>query len=104
MRTKISQKKLTELLATVTKHWRKEGFKIAASNPREPSISGKTADDRFAKFSVSSFGDVELYASVGALSSERSGDVKGEEGDHFPGAPNGGPDYTPDVRDPYWSK
>ncbi|MFJ5677606.1 hypothetical protein [Streptomyces sp. NPDC093097] len=103
-RTKVSKTKLPELLATITKHWSMEGFKTIASNPREPSLSGNTKDGRFVKFSVSSFGDVELYASVGALSSESSGDIKGEEGDQFPQAPNGGPDYTPDMRDSYWSR
>ncbi|MCZ0971299.1 hypothetical protein O1L55_06950 [Streptomyces albulus] len=104
VRTKISKAKLTKLATIVAKHWSEEGFKISFSKTREPSFSGHTEDDRFAKFSMSSFGDVEFYASVGALSSERSGDIEGEEGDQFPDAPNGGPDYTPDVRDPYWSK
>ncbi|MFF2812087.1 hypothetical protein ACFVT2_33910 [Streptomyces sp. NPDC058000] len=104
MRTKVSKAKLNELLTDITKYWSKEGFKISTSNPREPSFSGKTEDGRFAKFSMSSFGDVEFYVSAGALSSERSGDIKGKEGDQFPKAPNGGPDYTPDLQDSYWSK
>ncbi|WP_189299310.1 hypothetical protein [Streptomyces albospinus] len=104
VRTKVSKAKLNGLLAAITKYWNKEGFKASTSNPREPSLSGKAEDGRFAKFSMSSFGDVEFYVSVGALSSERSGDIKGEEGDQFPEAPNGGPDYTPDVQDSYWSK
>lgn len=104
VRTKVSKARLNELITNIAKYWSKEGFKISASNSREPSLSGKAKDGRFAKFSMSSFGDIEFYVSVGALSSERSGDIKGEEGDQFPQAPNGGPDYTPDVQDSYWSK
>ncbi|MFI0712797.1 hypothetical protein ACH4SK_19555 [Streptomyces inhibens] len=103
VRTKISKAKLNELLTIVDKHWRKEGFKTKLLNPREPSISGTASDGCIVNFSVSGFGDVSIAASVGAVSDAPSGDIEGEEGDDFPKSPEGGPDYTPDVRDPYWS-
>ncbi|MFF4603710.1 hypothetical protein ACFY12_13360 [Streptomyces sp. NPDC001339] len=104
VRTKISKAKLTKLLAVVENYWRGEGFKITMLDPREPSISGKRSDGCVVNLSVTGFGDVSIAASVGALSDGPSGDVEGEEGDKFPEAPGGGPDYTPDAPDPYWSK
>ncbi|MFI7090623.1 hypothetical protein [Streptomyces lydicus] len=104
VRTKFSKAKLKELLTVVYKHWAKEGFKLRDSNPREPSMSATAADGRIVSLKVGGVGDVRIGASVGALSDGPSGDIYGEEGDKFPKAPNGGPDYSPDVRDPYWSK
>ncbi|GAB7032388.1 hypothetical protein JCM4914_38490 [Streptomyces platensis subsp. malvinus] len=104
VRTKISKPKLKELLTVVYKHWAKVGFKLRDSNPREPSISATAADGRIVTLKVGGAGEVYIGASVGALSDGPSGDILGEEGDKFPEAPSGGPDYTPDVRDPYWSK
>ncbi|MFI0215183.1 hypothetical protein [Streptomyces lydicus] len=104
VRTKVSKGKLTELLAVVRKHWAKEGFKVSEVDPRNSLMSGKSSNGCIVNFSVNGFGAVEISASFGALSAGRSGDIEGEEGDTFPKAPDGGPDYTPDVRDPYWSK
>ncbi|MFI0785620.1 hypothetical protein ACH4Q6_08505 [Streptomyces lydicus] len=104
VRTKFSKAKLKELLTVVYKHWAKEGFKLRDSNPRESSMSATASDGSIVSLEVSGFGGVRIGAGVGALSDGPSGDINGEEGDNFPKAPDGGPDYTPDVRDPYWSK
>ncbi|MFE1769745.1 hypothetical protein [Streptomyces sp. NPDC059008] len=104
VRTRISKAKLTELLTDVDKYWRREGFKITLLNPREPSIMGERSDGCTVNFSVTGFGDVAISAGAGAQADLVSGDIEGEEGDKFPKAPNGGPDYAPDLRDPYWSK
>ncbi|MER7991164.1 hypothetical protein ABTY53_37120 [Streptomyces noursei] len=103
VRTEISETKITKLLTIVSEHWKKEGFEISTSHSRVPSLSGKASDGRVVGFTVGGAGDVDISAGVGALSDEPSGDVEGEEGDKFPTAPSEGPDYTPDVRDPYWS-
>ncbi|MFE4024382.1 hypothetical protein ACFXPZ_44630 [Streptomyces sp. NPDC059101] len=103
VRTELSKARLTKLLTVIIEHWKKEGFNISSANSREPSISGKSSDGHAVGVSVGGFGDVEISAYIGALSDGLSGDIDGEEGDKFPKAPNGGPDYTPDLRDPYWS-
>lgn len=104
VRTKVSKGRLAELLSVVRTRWTKEGFKVNEVDRRDPSISGESPDGCIVNFSVDGFGAVEISASVGALSDDPSGDIEGEEGDTFPKAPDGGPDYTPDMRDPYWSK
>ncbi|MFB6568385.1 hypothetical protein [Streptomyces noursei] len=103
VRTKVSESKMTKLLTVVSEHWKKEGFEIRSSNSRVPSLSGKASDGRVIGLSVGGAGDVDISAGISALSDGPSGDIEGEEGDKFPKAPSEGPDYTPDVRDPYWS-
>ncbi|MFB6438278.1 hypothetical protein ACFCVY_16095 [Streptomyces sp. NPDC056411] len=103
VRTKISKAKLNELFAVVRKHWSEEGFEVKDLGTQKPSLSGTAPDGCIANFEVSGLGEVHIGVSVGALSDARSGDIRGDEGDKFPEAPNGGPDYTPDVLDPYWS-
>ncbi|MFB7632122.1 hypothetical protein ACFC0M_14385 [Streptomyces sp. NPDC056149] len=103
VRTKISKAKLNKLIAAFDKQWRKAGFEIKSTNPREPSLSGKASDGCVVNFSVSGFGNVEISAGVAARSDGPRGGIEGEGGDTFPKAPDGGPDYTPDAQDPYWS-
>ncbi|MFC9236060.1 hypothetical protein ACFTZK_06290 [Streptomyces decoyicus] len=104
VRTKVAKQKLAELLKVVDKHWRRAGFKIGQAHAEVPSLSGTAPDGCTVKFSVSGFGEVRFDAGVGAISPGDGFHLDGEEGDTFPKAPNGGPDYTPDVQDPYWSK
>ncbi|WP_159048588.1 hypothetical protein [Streptomyces sp. NRRL F-4489] len=103
VRTKVSTAKLVKLIETVRHHWIKEGFEVHVVDPRTPTLSGKAPDGRGVNITVSAFGDVEISAGIGARSDQRSGDIPGEGGDAFPKARDGGPDYTPDRRDPYWS-
>ncbi len=104
VRTSLSKAKLAELAERVEKHWRAVGYKIGDVHSSEPAFSGTASDGCIIKFAVGGSGNVYFYAGVGAISPGYGGEVEGEEGDRFPKAPNGGPDYTPDVRDPYWSK
>ncbi|MCZ1018357.1 hypothetical protein [Streptomyces noursei] len=103
VRTKVSKEKLSELIKAVDTHWRREGFKVGELNPERPSLSATAPDGCTIKLSVGGVNNVYFDAGVGAISPGRGFQVKGEEGDKFPKAPNGGPDYTPDVRDRYWS-
>ncbi|MFH8678990.1 hypothetical protein [Streptomyces lydicus] len=104
MRTKVSKGKMAKLLSVVDRTWRAAGFKIVQARPKLPSLSAAAPDGCIVKFSVGGFGQVRFDAGVGAISPGRGFHVEGEEGDTFPKAPNGGPDYTPDVQDRYWSK
>ncbi|MGG7572767.1 hypothetical protein [Streptomyces sirii] len=104
VRTKVSKLKLTELIKAVYKHWWAAGYEIGEMNTRRPTFSATAADGCVINFSVGGYGNISVSASVDVSSDAVSGDIWGEEGDKFPKAPNGGPDYAPDVRDPYWSK
>ncbi|MGW1377084.1 hypothetical protein ACWD6P_22850 [Streptomyces sp. NPDC002446] len=104
VRTKVSKAKLTELMETVRSEWTTSGYEIGEVHSQEPTFSGTAPDGCIIRFGVTGFGSVKFSVSVGAVSPGTGGPVKGEEGGKFPKAPNGGPDYTPDVRDPYWSK
>lgn len=104
MRTKVSKVKLTELMKAVYGHWRAAGYKMSEVHAVGPSFSGTASDGCVLSFDMGGYGNISISAGVDALSSALSGPIKGEEGDKFPKAPNGGPDYAPDVRDPYWSK
>ncbi len=88
VRTEISEKKITKLLAIFGEHWKEEGFEISASNSRVPSLSGKASDGSVVGFTVGGAGDVDISAGTGALSDGPSGDVEGEEGDKAPKAPS----------------
>lgn len=104
LRTKVSKRRLAELLNMVDKRWTSAGFKMGQVHAEVPSLSGTASDGCTVKFSMSGFGEVRFDAGVGAVSPGEGFHLDGEEGDIFPKAPDGGPDYTPDVQDPYWSK
>ncbi|MEU6326253.1 hypothetical protein ABZ851_03015 [Streptomyces sp. NPDC047049] len=104
LRTKVSKRKLAELLTVVDKRWRAAGFKMGQMHAEVPSLSGTASDGCTVKVSMSGFGEVRFDAGVGAVSPGEGFHLDGEEGDTFPKAPDGGPDYTPDVQDSYWSK
>ncbi|MGG2464441.1 hypothetical protein ACO0M4_32560 [Streptomyces sp. RGM 3693] len=87
VRTKISEKKMTELLTAVSEHWKKERFEISSSNSRAPSLSGKASDGRVVGFTVGGAGDVDISAGIGALSDGPSGDIEGEKAISFPRLP-----------------
>ncbi|MGW9046190.1 hypothetical protein ACWGQL_27030 [Streptomyces lydicus] len=103
VRTEVSKAKLKKLVAVVVRYWRKAGYKIGDPIPEEPSFSGTASDGCAITFHVND-GDVYFDAAVSAISPGEGFEIDGQEGDKFPKAPNGGPDRTPDVRDPYWSK
>lgn len=105
VRTKLSKRKIAELAKFVEKHWRGEGYGIGDVNRREPSLSGTAPDGCWIKFSVADGGIVRFDADISAISPGYSGEIKGQRGDKFPDGPKGlGPDRSPDLRDPYWSK
>ncbi|MEU9122511.1 hypothetical protein AB0C96_22060 [Streptomyces sp. NPDC048506] len=104
VRTKVSKAKLTELVKAVAGHWRGAGFKVGEMRPAGPSFSATAPDGCTIDFSVGGYDNISLSAGVGAISPGYGDEIEGEEGDKFPKAPNGGPDYAADVRDPYWSK
>lgn len=103
VRTKVSKGKVNELLAVVDKGWRKAGYEIGDLIPQEPSISATAPDGCMVTFHVND-GEVYFDAAVDAVSPGDVLEIKGEDGDKFPRAPDGGPDHSPDLRDPYWSK
>ncbi|MFH9246038.1 hypothetical protein [Streptomyces lydicus] len=104
VRTKVSKVKLTELMKAVYGHWRAAGYKMGEVHAVGPSFSGTASDGCVLRFSMGGYGNISVSAGMDAVSSAVGGPIEGEEGDKFPEAPNGGPDYAPDVRDPYWSK
>ncbi|MGW1377085.1 hypothetical protein ACWD6P_22855 [Streptomyces sp. NPDC002446] len=104
VRTKVSKAKLTELIKDIYAQWRAAGYEIGEMIPQGPSFSATAADGCVINFRVGGYGNISISASIDVPSDAVSGDIRGEEGDKFPKAPDGGPDYAPDVRDPYWSK
>ncbi|WP_405743256.1 hypothetical protein OG422_14735 [Streptomyces sp. NBC_01525] len=103
LRTQVSQGKKKELLKIVSRRWEEKGFEAKEQNNGRPSLLSEASDGCIAKIDVGGSGDVYISVGVSAVSSGPSGDIAGEEGDSFPKAPSGASDYTPDLRDPYWS-
>ncbi|MFF9482839.1 hypothetical protein [Streptomyces sp. NPDC014733] len=104
LRTQISQGKKKELLKVVSRRWEEKGFEVKEQDDGRPSLLSEASDGCIVKIDVGGSGDVYISAGVSAVSSGPSGDIAGEEGDSFPESPSGAADYTPDLRDPYWSE